>query len=101
MNGHDEEVWVPVWEGPFVEAQNPLQILERAHIPVDLGDAAEPGRARVEVPPGYAEEAREVLSSGGRPDVAMPMIGPQTRSWPIVQIVVVVILIMFVLALVL
>ena len=59
-----EESFVSVWEGPYVEAQERLRWLEEAHIPVDLGDALLPGRARVEVAAGYAEEARLIMGSG-------------------------------------
>jgi len=61
---------VPVWEGPYAEASERLSWLERANIPVDLGEAVLAGHARVEVERGYETEAREIMRDG-------PPTGPQ------------------------
>ncbi len=89
-------MFVPVWEGPFVEAENLMRRLENVHIPVDLGEALEPGRARVEVPPGYVEEALEVLDSPNRLDLSMPMIDSVSQSWTIARIVLVVLVVLLI-----
>lgn len=60
----DDDPFVPIWEGPTPEATRLAGWIERAHIPVDLGDATLTGQARVEVPRSYAEEARDVLAAG-------------------------------------
>lgn len=59
----DEDPFVPIWEGPTAEAHRLVGLIERAHIPVDLGDANEPGRARIEVPLSYVDEARDALAA--------------------------------------
>jgi hypothetical protein len=72
-----ESDFVPVWEGPYAEASERLGWLERAHIPVDLGEALLPGTARVEVARGYEDEAREIMRQGppmGRD--LMPILDP-------------------------
>lgn len=60
----DLDPFVRVWEGPFVEADRVRRRIEAAHIPVDLGDTLEVGRAAVEVPASYVQEARDVLAGG-------------------------------------
>jgi hypothetical protein len=69
--------FVPVWEGPYAEAQERLRWLERAHIPVDLGDATLPGRARVEVARGYEDEAQQIMRDGPKAGGwDMPLLDP-------------------------
>ena len=70
------DAFVPVWEGPYIEARERMTWLEEAHIPVDLGDALLPGQARVEVQRGYEAEAREIMQDGPRPGLAMPLLDP-------------------------
>ena len=102
MSDPRDDMFVPVWEGPFVEAERLMRRLESAHIPVDLGEALEAGRARVEVPPGYVEEAIEVMNSEDRVELSMPMIGSPTPGWTVFRIaVVIVVVVVLVLALVL
>lgn len=60
-----EDPFVPIWEGPTTEADALLRLLEAAAIPVDLGEAAQPGRARIEVPDSYTEEAYGLLDDRG------------------------------------
>ncbi len=103
MSDPRDDMFVPVWEGPFVEAERLMRRLESAHIPVDLGEALEAGRARVEVPPGYVEEALDVMSS---PDpvehLSMPMIGSPSPGWTAFRVaVVLLVVVVLVLALVL
>ncbi len=57
----EDDPFVPVWEGPFFEAEHLRLRLEAAHIPVDYGDALQTGHARVEVPRSYLGEVRDVL----------------------------------------
>lgn len=59
----DEDPFVPIWEGPTVEASRMLQAIERNHIPVDLGEATLSGHSRIEVPRSYVEEARDALEN--------------------------------------
>ena len=65
----EDDPFVPVWEGPTPEAQALLERLERAHVPVDLGEALSVGEARVEVPRSYVEEARAVMASEPVPEL--------------------------------
>lgn len=61
----DPEEFVPIWEGPTPEASRLAELIQRAHIPVDLGEALESGHARVEVPRSYVDDAREAVAGGG------------------------------------
>jgi hypothetical protein len=58
----DADPFVPVWEGPYIEAEHLRLLIEAEHIPVDFGDALLPGHARVQVPRSYLEEATNVMS---------------------------------------
>ncbi len=60
---HDDP-FTPVWEGPTTEASQRARRIEQAHIPVDLGEAEEPGRSRIEVPRSYIVEAIDLLEEG-------------------------------------
>jgi hypothetical protein len=71
-----DDVFVPVWEGPYAEASERLSWLQDAHIPVDLGEALLAGQARVEVQRGYEDEAREIMRDGPRPGLAIPLLDP-------------------------
>ena len=63
MTDYDEEdPFVPVWEGPYIEAEHLRIRIEAEHIPVEFGDALLPGQARVQVPRSYLEEATDVIS---------------------------------------
>lgn len=62
MHYDDEDPFVPVWEGPYLDAELVKLRLEEAHIPVDYGDALLPGHARVEVPQSYLSEVRDVIA---------------------------------------
>lgn len=62
-----DDPFVPVWEGPTDAARRIAGQMEAAHIPVDLGDAAQAGHARVEVPSSYVAEARSVLADPDAP----------------------------------
>jgi hypothetical protein len=55
--------FTPIWEGPTPEGASLARRLEAALIPVDLGEAAEPGRLRIEVPRSYVPEALGVLDA--------------------------------------
>lgn len=103
MTDPRDDMFVPVWEGPFVEAEKLMRQLENAHIPVDFGEALEAGRAKVEVPPGYVEEALEVMNSNERVvELSMPMIGSPKSEWTSLRIAVVIFVVaVLVLALVL
>lgn len=57
--------FIPIWEGPSLEGYPLARSLEAAHIPVDLGEAAEAGRLRIEVPRSYIDEAYGVLDAAG------------------------------------
>jgi hypothetical protein len=57
----DADPFVPVFEGPTTDAQLIRMQLEEAHVPVELGDALNPGEARVMVPRSYLAEVRDVL----------------------------------------
>jgi hypothetical protein len=58
----DADPFIPVWEGPTTDAQLLRLSLEEAHVPVELGDALNPGEARVMVPRSYLGEVRDVIS---------------------------------------
>jgi hypothetical protein len=58
----DDDPWIPIWEGPTPSARRLAEVVERAHIPVDLGEALEAGHSRVEVPRSYVEDARAALA---------------------------------------
>src|SRR5688572_29611236 len=58
----DADPFVPVWEGPYLEAEHLRLRIEAEHIPVEFGDALLPGQARVQVPQSYLEEANSVIS---------------------------------------
>ena len=74
----DADPFVPVWEGPFVDAQRMMHRVEGAHIPVDLDDATLVGHARVVVPRSYAEDARAAIA-GETP--GLPGLVPEQRAW--------------------
>lgn len=57
----DPDPFIPVFEGPTTEAQLLRLRLEEAHLPVELGDALNPGEARVMVPRSYLAEVKDVL----------------------------------------
>lgn len=58
----DADPFIPAWEGAYTDAQLLRIQLEEAHVPVELDDANEPGRARVMVPRSYIAEVRDVIS---------------------------------------
>ena len=58
----DPDPFVPVWEGPYLDAQRLRMQLEEGHVPVELDDAASPGEARVMVPRSYLSEVRDVIT---------------------------------------
>lgn len=60
-----EDPFVPVWEGPTTEAARIAEVIERSHIPVDLGEATETGHSRVEVPRSYIVEAKDAMAGRG------------------------------------
>jgi hypothetical protein len=83
-----------VWEGLYAEASERLAWLEEAHIPVDLGDALLPGQARVEVPPEYAAEAREIMQRGPGSTSSIPLLDPSApwfTGWKIAVAVLIVV----------
>ncbi len=67
MHYDEEDPFVPVWEGPFIDAELVKMRIEEAHIPVDFGDALLPGHARVEVPRSYLAEVRDVIAGSAAP----------------------------------
>ena len=67
----DDDPWIPIWEGPTTSARRLAETIERAHIPVDLGEALESGHSRVEVPRSYVEDAHAALAD---PDADRPAI---------------------------
>lgn len=64
--------FVPIWEGPYVEAEALRSRLEDASIPCDLGEALEPGRARLEIPRSYRDEATALLDEVGFEAILAP-----------------------------
>jgi hypothetical protein len=96
MDEMDFEIYIPVWEGPFVEARERLTWLQEAHIPSDLGDGLVAGQARVEVADGYVEEAREIMREGPRPQSLPPLLdSPMGRVWKVTLAVVVIAALVF------
>ena len=89
MDFDEEDPFVPVWEGPFADAQRMLQHVEQAHIPVDLDDATLVGQARVVVPRSYAEDARAAIAgdAANMPGL-IPDVRPSWRRWVIVAVAV-------------
>ncbi|MGH2760570.1 MAG: hypothetical protein ACRDKJ_13560 [Actinomycetota bacterium] len=71
----DPEEFVPIWEGPTPEASRLADLIQRAHIPVDLGEALQSGHARIEVPRAYVEDARDALALSTGADLSP--IGPR------------------------
>jgi hypothetical protein len=63
----EEDPFVPVWEGPYLDAELIKLRLEEAHIPVDFGDAVLAGHARVEVPRSYLDEVHDVVTGTAAP----------------------------------
>lgn len=57
----EPDEFVSVWEGPAFEGEVLVRRLEAASIPCDTGEAAEPGRLRLQVPMSYVAEARGLL----------------------------------------
>ncbi len=62
MHYDQDDPFVAVWEGPYIDAEHIKLRIEEAHIPVDYGDALLPGHARVEVPRSYLAEVRDVIA---------------------------------------
>lgn len=102
MFEHDDDPFVPVWEGPTPEGELVLRKIEAAHIPVDFGEPPAVGHARVEVPRSYLEEARAVVD-GPAPPGSFETGEPIDRvDWaPVVRIALVVVAVLLVIALVL
>ena len=57
----DPDPFIPVWEGATTDAHALRIQLEEAHVPVELGDALNPGEARVMVPRSYLAEVKDVI----------------------------------------
>lgn len=60
----DEDPFVAIWTGPFIDGEGLCVLLEDSHIPVDRSDAPSPGETVVMVPRSYLSEASAVI--GGR-----------------------------------
>jgi len=58
----DDDPFIPVWEGPYLDAELVKLRLEEAHVPVEYGDALLPGHARIQVPRSYLTEVRDVIT---------------------------------------
>jgi hypothetical protein len=58
----EDDPFVPIWEGPYLDAELIKMRIEEAHIPVEYGDALLPGEARVQVPRSYLAEVKDVIS---------------------------------------
>ena len=58
----DEDPFIPVWEGPTTDAEMLRLQLEESHVPVEFGDALNPGEARVMVPRSYLGEVKDVIT---------------------------------------
>jgi hypothetical protein len=58
-----DDPFIAIWEGPTPEGTILARQLQAVHIPVELGEAAEPGRLRLEVPQSYIDEAYEALDA--------------------------------------
>ena len=67
MRYDEDDPFVPVWEGPYLDAELIKLRLEEAHIPVDYGDALLAGHARIEVPRSYLSEVRDVVTGNAAP----------------------------------
>lgn len=97
---HDDP-FVPVWEGPTIEADHMRLRIEAQHIPVDLDEALQSGHSRVVVPRSYLEEVRDVLA--GRVASWPPEVTAQTSDgfdWsPGIRLALVVVAIVLVLVL--
>ncbi|HVE91867.1 MAG TPA: hypothetical protein VNE62_06170 [Actinomycetota bacterium] len=67
-----DDPFTTIWEGATTQGSVLARQLQAASIPVDIGDAAEPGNMRLEVPRSYVNEAYGVLDRAGEqpPDVA-------------------------------
>lgn len=61
MSYEEEDPFVPIWEGPTIEAEYIRVRIEAEHIPVDLDEALLSGHSRVAVPRSYLDEVRAVL----------------------------------------
>jgi hypothetical protein len=87
----DEDPFVPIWEGPTTEAVRLAEVIERNHIPVDLGEATQVGHSRVEVPYSYANEARDALERG--PESGRPPVGGESDvDWgPLIRLALVIV----------
>ncbi len=57
----DDDPFIPVWEGATTDAHLLRLQLEEAHVPVEFGDALNPGEARVMVPRSYLAEVKDVI----------------------------------------
>lgn len=85
-----DDPFVSIWEGPTTEAQALLQAVEASSIPVDLDEAADLGRSRLQVPRSYVEEARGILDAQGFEALLAPPPAPTEEdlsledpgSWP-------------------
>lgn len=56
-----EDPWLPIWEGPTIDASSLALSLEDASIPVHVDEAPDVGHSRVQVPRSYIPEARDVV----------------------------------------
>lgn len=57
----EEDPFVAIWAGPFIDGEGLRVLLEESHIPVDRGDAPSPGETVVMVPRSYLSEASAVM----------------------------------------
>jgi hypothetical protein len=87
----DPDPFVPVWEGPFNDAQAMLRRVEEAQIPVDLDDALLVGQARVVVPRSYAEDARAAIAGDTAPWPGLTPEGPSLRRTVLLVLVAIVV----------
>lgn len=80
-----DEPFVPVWEGPYLQAQEKMRTIESAAIPVDLDDALVVGHARVVVPRSYVDEANAALAgiNARWPELDAPPAPDETGSRPL------------------
>lgn len=81
-SGSPEDPFVPIWEGPTLEANALARLLERSHIPVDLGEAMSSGWSRLEVPRSYVPEAEGLIDGEGQdiPPYDFPLDDPSAEA---------------------
>jgi len=60
-----DDPFTTIWEGLSTQGSVLARQLQAASIPVDMGEAAEPGNMRLEVPRSYVREAYGVLDRAG------------------------------------